>query len=202
LTTSPGSRTPWPITRRLALRVIPKAPLVDSRGDSRIAAGLIQVGVGRFAPCHQRSDCERTIQRRRFGRSLVGRRTPTRAGGFCRWLRSGTAWTGARRRRSAGWTARRCVTGSIASTGRVWRPRRQLDGGSQASSFAEQLAQFAQIVEAGPDREKDGVVRWRPDWRNIASLESIKPRMEISFVRPSIAIRAWNPASVDARAQG
>ena len=25
----------------------------------------------------------------------------------------------------------------------------------------EQLAQLAQIVEAGPDREKDGVVRWR-----------------------------------------
>ena len=25
----------------------------------------------------------------------------------------------------------------------------------------QQLAQFAQIVEAGPDREKDGVVRWR-----------------------------------------
>jgi transposase len=25
----------------------------------------------------------------------------------------------------------------------------------------EQLAQFAQIVEAGPDRDKDGVVRWR-----------------------------------------
>jgi transposase len=25
----------------------------------------------------------------------------------------------------------------------------------------EQLAQFAQIIEAGPDREKDGVVRWR-----------------------------------------
>jgi transposase len=23
------------------------------------------------------------------------------------------------------------------------------------------MAQFAQIVEAGPDREKDGVVRWR-----------------------------------------
>jgi hypothetical protein len=46
-----------------------------------------------------------------------GRRTSTRAGGSCRW----TAWTGARRRRSAGWTARRCVTGSIASRGRVWR---------------------------------------------------------------------------------
>jgi transposase len=26
---------------------------------------------------------------------------------------------------------------------------------------AEQLAQFATLVEAGPDREKDGVVRWR-----------------------------------------
>jgi len=26
---------------------------------------------------------------------------------------------------------------------------------------AEQLAQFARIVEAGPDREKDSVVRWR-----------------------------------------
>ena len=25
----------------------------------------------------------------------------------------------------------------------------------------EQLAEFAKIVEAGPDREKDGVVRWR-----------------------------------------
>ena len=23
------------------------------------------------------------------------------------------------------------------------------------------MAQFAQIVEAGPDREKDGIVRWR-----------------------------------------
>jgi hypothetical protein len=40
--------------------MIPKALLGDSHGDSRIAAGLIQVG-GRFAPCHQRSDCERTI---------------------------------------------------------------------------------------------------------------------------------------------
>jgi transposase len=26
---------------------------------------------------------------------------------------------------------------------------------------AEQVAEFAQIVEAGPDRETDGVVRWR-----------------------------------------
>jgi hypothetical protein len=33
--------------------------------------------------------CERTIRRRRFGRSPVGRRTPTRAGGFRPWRRSG-----------------------------------------------------------------------------------------------------------------
>jgi transposase len=26
---------------------------------------------------------------------------------------------------------------------------------------ADQLAEFAQVVDAGPDREKDGVVRWR-----------------------------------------
>jgi hypothetical protein len=26
---------------------------------------------------------------------------------------------------------------------------------------AEQLAEFAKIVEAGPDRERDGVVSWR-----------------------------------------
>jgi transposase len=33
--------------------------------------------------------------------------------------------------------------------------------GPKPRQSAEQLAQFAQIVEAGPDREKDGVVRWR-----------------------------------------
>ena len=33
--------------------------------------------------------------------------------------------------------------------------------GAKPRLSAEQLAQFAQIIEAGPDREKDGVVRWR-----------------------------------------
>ena len=103
------------------LGLIPKAPLVDSRGGFPNRGRADSSWRGRFAPCHQRSDCERTIRLRRFGRSPGVRRTLTRAGGFCRWLRSWTAWTGARRRRSAGWIARRCVTGSIASTGRVWR---------------------------------------------------------------------------------
>ena len=76
-------------------------------------------GAGRFAPCHQRSDCEMIIRRRRFGRWPDARRTSTRAGGFCRWLGFGTGWTGDRRRRSAAWTGRRCATVSIASTPRV-----------------------------------------------------------------------------------
>ena len=33
----------------------------------------------------------------------------------------------------------------------------------------EQQAQFAQIVEAGPDREKDGVVRWRGSISSVSS---------------------------------
>jgi transposase len=36
-----------------------------------------------------------------------------------------------------------------------------LDGGTKPRLSEEQRAQFAQIVEAGPDRAKDGVVRWR-----------------------------------------
>ena len=40
-----------------------------------------------------------------------------------------------RRRRSAAWTARRCATGSIASTRRVRRASRQLDRRPEASPF-------------------------------------------------------------------
>jgi transposase len=42
---------------------------------------------------------------------------------------------------------------------------------------SEQLAQFAQIVEAGPDREKDGVVRWR----RIDLKRVIAERFEVDF---------------------
>ena len=81
---------------------------------------------------------------------------------LCRWLRCGTEWTEVRRRRSAAWTARRCATGCIASTGSG--PEGLIDNwteGPKPRLSEEQLAQFAQIVEGGPDREKDGVVRWR-----------------------------------------
>ena len=71
-------------------------------------------------------------------------------------------WTGRRRRRSAAWIARAL---------RDWVHRFNALGpdglidtrteGPKPRLSEEQLAQFAKIVEAGPDREKDGVVRWR-----------------------------------------
>src|SRR6202035_5276795 len=42
---------------------------------------------------------------------------------------------------------------------------------------AEQLAQFAQIVEAGPDREKDGGGRWR----RVALQRGIPERFGVDF---------------------
>ncbi len=54
---------------------------------------------------------------------------------------------------------------------------------------AEQLAQFAQIVEAGPDREKDGVVRWRRIDLNASSpsgsASTFIPAMSESYCRNS-----------------
>jgi putative transposase len=51
--------------------------------------------------------------------------------------------------------------------------------GPKARLSAEQLAQFAQIVEAGPDRKKDGVVRWRR-----VDLKRVTPRDSAStFIR-------------------
>jgi transposase len=55
---------------------------------------------------------------------------------------------------------RQTLRGWVASTHRSGGPLRQLDGPKPRLS-AEQLPQFATLVEAGPDREKDGVVRWR-----------------------------------------
>ena len=42
---------------------------------------------------------------------------------------------------------------------------------------AEQLAEFAQIVEAGPDRQRDGVVRWR----RIDLMRVIAERFGVDF---------------------
>ena len=63
------------------------------------------------------------------------------------------------------------IGGMDRQTLRDWVPRFNAAGpeglfdnwteGPKPRLSAEQLAQFAQIVEAGPDREVDGVVRWR-----------------------------------------
>ena len=45
---------------------------------------------------------------------------------------------------------------------------------------AEQLAEVAQIVEAGPDREKDGVARWRRTGSEPPSLARHSRRNTIS----------------------
>ena len=141
--------------------LIPKAPLADSRGDSH-GADFLTPWRGEIRACHQRSDCERIIRLRSFGLWPAGRRTSTRAGGFCRWRRSGTGWTEEEQLRSAAWTRQ---------TLRDWVHRFNAAGpegvidnwtaGPKPRLSVEQQAQFAQIVEAGPDREKDGVVRWR-----------------------------------------
>jgi Winged helix-turn helix len=63
-------------------RLIPKALLADSLGDSGIAGMLIQGGI-EVSPCLQRSDCE-TIIRGRTG--AVAR--PSKDVNQSRWLRS------------------------------------------------------------------------------------------------------------------
>ena len=51
-----------------------------------------------------------------FGLWPSGRGTPIRAGGCCRWRRSGTGWTEEEQPRSAPWIAGHCVTGFTALT--------------------------------------------------------------------------------------
>ena len=92
----------------------------------------------------------------------AGRRTSTRAGGFCRWRRSGTGGTEEEQPK---------IGGMDRQTLRDWVHRFNASGpqglianwteGPKPRLSEEQLTQFAQIVEAGPDREEDGVVRWR-----------------------------------------
>src|SRR5271154_1401156 len=110
-----------PLPPSRGAQVIPKALLADSHGDSRIAAGLIQVGAGGFAPCLQRSDYGRAIRRGGCGGSPAGRGMSTRADGFYRWLGFETEWTEGRLRRSGAWIVRRFATGFTASTPRVRR---------------------------------------------------------------------------------
>ena len=106
---------------------------------------------------------ERTIRLRSFGalarRSRTVNQRPAVSVAGC-----GQRWNGPRlggedrrhgpARRLRDWVHRFNVSG----------PEGLIDNwteGPKPRLSAEQLAQFAQVVEAGPDREKDGVVRWR-----------------------------------------
>ena len=105
---------------------------------------------------------EKTIRRTSFARSLAGRRTSARAVVFCRWLRFEMEWTGARRRRSAAWIARRCATGFIASTLRGRRASSTTRRKVPSLAFRRNSwLSLRRSWEAEPDREKDGIVRWR-----------------------------------------
>jgi hypothetical protein len=97
-----------------------------------------------------------------------------------------TEWIAARRRRLAAWTARRCAIGSIAST--ASGPEGLIDHWTEGltRSSAEQLAEFAQIVEAGPD----GVVRWRRiDLRRV--IREVRRRLSFALRRKTAA-EAWH----------
>ena len=61
----------------------------------------------------------------------------------------------------------------------------------------EQLTQFAQIVEAGPDREEDGVVRWRRiDLKRVIA-ERFGVDFHSRYVGKTIMVRPWAKAIAD-----
>ena len=144
----------------LAARTL--TPLVDSCGGFTTGAGLILLAREICAMCHQRSDCERTIRRRRFG----GFARRSKDVNQSRRLLSLAAVRDGMDRGSAA-----KIGGMDRQTLRDWVHRFNgsgleglVDNWTEGPSLvfsAEQLAEFAQIVEAGPDRGQDGVVRWR-----------------------------------------
>ena len=65
---------------------------------------------------------------------------------------------------------------------------------------AGQMAEFAKIVEAGPDREKDGVVRWRRIDPSSASSPSGSGSSFTSAMLESCSRRSASPTSAQGRA--
>ena len=135
-----------------------RANLNQPRRDSGIPFRFNQTGkCSRASAVRLREDYSAAALRTLARRS----KTVNQSRLLCRWLRSGTVWTGARRK----------IGGMDRQTLRDWVHRFNAAGpgglvdnwtaGPKPRWSEEQRAQFAQIVAAGPDREKDGVVRWR-----------------------------------------
>jgi transposase len=84
---------------------------------------------------------------------LADRKPSARAVVSCRWLWFEMEWTGGEDR-GRDWIHRFNASGPDGLIDKCTE-------GPKPRLSEEQLAQFAKIVEAGPDREKNGVVRWR-----------------------------------------
>src|SRR3979490_2166256 len=98
---------------RSALEVvlIPTLRLGDSRGDSRIAGDMIQVGKRGGLPWAKRCRLGRTTRPVRFGGLRSARRMGRKREDFWHLRRCWTGFRVKKQRGSAGWIARRCVTG-------------------------------------------------------------------------------------------
>src|ERR1700691_5628697 len=130
-------------------------------GDSRIAAGLIQVGAEDRAMA--------SAVRLREDYSAAELRALARRAKNVNQSRRLLSLAAVRDGMDRGSAAK--IGGMDRQTLRDWVHRFNGSGleglvdnwtdGPKPRLSADQLAQFAQLVEAGPDREKDGVVRWR-----------------------------------------
>src|ERR1700691_5172748 len=130
-------------------------------GDSRIATGLIQVGAEDRAMA--------SAVRLREDYSAAELRALARRSRDVNQSRRFLSLAGVKDGMDRGAAAK--IGGMDRQTLRDWVHRFNASGpdglidnwteGPKPRLSTEQLAQFAQIVEAGPDREKDGVVRWR-----------------------------------------
>ena len=120
---------------------------------------------------------------RSFARRRRRRRTRRPRVGFWRWRWFLRALTGPRRRAVAAWTARRCATGFIAIIAKALAGlRNRASTGAPSRLTPAQKQELARIVEAGPDRDAHGVVRWR--WVDLR--DDMKRRFSVELPERSV----------------
>ena len=130
-------------------RLIPKAPLTDSRRG--FPGGEISIPLAREIRAMPSAVRLREDYSAEELRTLARRsKDVTRAVVFCRWLRFEMEWTGhgGEDRRHGSPDAARL--GSSLQRFGAGGPHRQPNGRSQASPVGGTVGQFAKIVEAGP----------------------------------------------------